>query len=222
MIAAGAISVELAKSAPPRPCWTAAAPEARRGWVRPWAAGAAVLCLLLCGANAQVRRADEDQVKAAYLYNFAKFVEWPAASFTHPDDPVVICAMGDEGLAEVLQQIARGKQAQGRPIAVQLVESIDGLKPCHILMIALRDKARIGPALRNAQSARILTVGQSADFIRLGGMINLVRNEDSVELEINPKAAETAGLKISSRLLAVSHVIAVTREERGRGNENFP
>lgn len=162
-----------------------------------------------------MRRADEDQVKAAYLYNFAKFVEWPAASFNQPDDPITICAMGDVRLAEILQQTARGKQAQGRPVAVKMVDGIDGLKPCHILMIAYRDRARIEPVLRGAPSGRILTVGQSIDFIHLGGIINLARNEDSIELEINPKAAETADLKISSRLLAVSHIAAARPEARG-------
>jgi hypothetical protein len=161
---------------------------------------------------AQVRRADEDQVKAAYLYNFAKFVEWPAARFAQPSDPVIICSIGDEHLAEVLQQTAYSKQAQGRSIEVRLVENLDAFRPCHILLIAFRDRARIEPALRGAQAANILTVGQSPDFIRMGGIINLVRNENSVELEINPKAAEATGLKISSRLLAVSRVVASSPE----------
>lgn len=211
------ISLESAKSASsrlarPRP--QEARKERGRLVVR-WIAAATILSLLLSGATAQVRRADEDQVKAAYLYNFAKFVEWPLTSFNRTADPVIICAMGDERFAEILQQTARGKQAQGRPVAVKLVDTIDGLKLCHILMIAYRDKARIEPALRSAQSAGILTVGQSADFIRLGGIINLARSEDSVELEINPRAAEAAGLKISARLLAVSRVVAAPPEERG-------
>jgi hypothetical protein len=75
-------------------------------------------------------------------------------------------------------------------------------------LIAFPDKERISPILRSVQSANVLTVGQSDEFIRLGGTINLARNENSIELEINPKAAETAGLKISSRLLAVSRVVA--------------
>ena len=71
------------------------------------------MCLLLGSAAAQVQRADEDRVKAAYLYNFAKFVEWPATSFAGTDSSMLICSIGDERLAEALQQTARGKQAQG-------------------------------------------------------------------------------------------------------------
>jgi hypothetical protein len=173
-----------------------------------------IACLLTCGAVAQVRHADEDQVKAAYLFNFAKFVDWPAASFPGPNDPMVICSIGDERLAEVLQQTVRGKQAKGRLIEARQVSTVSQSKSCHILLIAFRDKELILPLLRGLQSASVLTVGQSGEFTRLGGMINLVRNDSSIELQINPKAAETAGLKISSRLLAISHIVG---EQHGGG-----
>jgi YfiR/HmsC-like len=183
-----------------------------RGWrkhsAKHWYKAGLVVCLLLASAAGQVQRADEDRVKAAYLYNFAKFVEWPATSFAGTDSSMLICSIGDERLAEALQQMARGKQAQGRTIEVRQVVGLDQLKSCRILLIAFRDKERIAPILRSVQLANILTVGQSEEFIRLGGIINLVRNENSIELEINPNAAETAGLKISSRLLAVSRVVA--------------
>lgn len=169
------------------------------------------VCLLFGFAAAQVQHADEDRVKAAYLYNFAKFVEWPAASFTGPDQPTVICSVGDERLAEVLLQSVRGKQPKGRPVEAREVFSEKQFKSCHILLITFRDSQHISEILRSVQSASVLTVGQSDDFTRLGGMINLVRNDSSLELEINPKAAEAAGLKISSRLLAVSRVVALPR-----------
>jgi YfiR/HmsC-like len=174
-----------------------------------------IVCLLFCAAAAEVQHADEDRVKAAYLYNFAKFVEWPAASFSAPDNPTIICSIGDERLAEVLQQTVRGKQPKGRPVEARQVSSEEQFKSCHILLITFRDRAHISQILRSVQSVSVLTVGQSDEFTRLGGMINLVRNDSSLELEINPKAAEAAGLKISSRLLAVSRVVAVPR---GGGN----
>jgi hypothetical protein len=174
-----------------------------------------IACVCFCVAAAQVQHADEDRVKAAYLYNFAKFVEWPAASFPGPGNPTIICSVGDERLAEVLQQTVLGKQSKGRPVEARQVSSEGQFKSCHILLITFRDKERIAQILRSVQSASVLTVGQSEEFTRLGGMINLVRNDSSLELEINPKAAEAAGLKISSRLLAVSRVVAVPH---GGGN----
>lgn len=165
-----------------------------------------IACLLSCAVAAQVEHADEDRVKAAYLYNFAKFVAWPAASFSNADDPIIICSVGDERLAEVLEQTVHGKQANGRSIEARQVSSEEQFKSCHILLIAFMEKERIRQVIHGV-TRNILTVGQSDQFIRLGGMINLARNDNSIELQINPKAAEAAGLKISSRLLSVSRVV---------------
>jgi YfiR/HmsC-like len=161
-----------------------------------------------CGVEGQAGHADEDQVKAAYLYNFAKFVDWPAASFAAAESPLVICSLGDDRLADVLQQTVRGKQVKGRPIEARQVLAAGPFSSCHILLIAFREKDRILAILHSVQGATVLTVGESAEFTRLGGMINLVRNDSNIELEINPKAADAAGLKISSRLLAVARVVA--------------
>ena len=182
--------------------------ERRHRPTTPWCATtlALIICLLGCGAAAQVRHADEDQVKAAYLFNFAKFVDWPAGSFSSPNDPIVICSIGDERMAEILRRTVRGKQVKSRPIEVRQIVALE-FKACHILLIAFPDQHQILPILRGVQASSILTVGQSNEFTHLGGMINLVRNEDSIELEINPKAADAAGLKISSRLLAVAHIV---------------
>jgi len=156
---------------------------------------------------AQVRRADEDQVKAAYLYNFAKFVDWPATSFSGLTDPMVICSIGDERMGEILQELVRGKPSRGRPVETREVSNDGQLNSCHILLIAFADKEHISQILRRVQSHTVLTVGESEEFMRLGGMINLARNDSNIELEINPKAAAAAGLKISSRLLAVARVV---------------
>lgn len=166
----------------------------------------AVLCLLLTAA-AQVERADEDQVKAAYLYNFVKFVDWPANRFSGANDPTIICLVGDDRLAEVLRQTVLRKAVKGRPLEARELRDDGEIKGCHILLIAFQDRTRILKALRSAQACNVLTVGQTEEFTRLGGMINLVRKENSIELEINPKAAEAEGLKISSRLLAVSRIV---------------
>lgn len=178
---------------------------------------AVIVCLLFYAAAAQVQHSDEDRVKAAYLYNFAKFVEWPAASFSGPDSPTIICSVGDERLAEVLQQTVRGKQTKGRPVEAGQVSREEQFRSCHILLIAFRDKEHISQILHSVKSASVLTVGQSDEFIPLGGMINLVRNDSNLELAINPTAAEDASLKISSRLLAVSRVVAVPH---GGGNSS--
>jgi hypothetical protein len=156
-------------------------------------------------AHAQV--VEENQVKAAYLYNFAKFVEWPPAAFPNPDDPVQICAIGDDAAIDVLQAAVSGKKANGRLVLSRRLSSIADLGTCHILFVGFRDKNNIVTILRKAGSTTVLTVGQSDRFIPLGGMINLASKDGAIELEVAPAVAEDAGLKISSRLLVVARVV---------------
>lgn len=157
------------------------------------------------GVHAQV--VEENEVKAAYLYNFAKFVEWPPAAFPNPDDPVQICAIGDDAAIDVLQAAVSGKKANGRRVLSRRLSSIADPGICHILFVGFRDKNNIAAILRRTESANVLTVGQSDRFIPLGGMINLADKDGAVELEVAPAVAENAGLKISSRLLVVARVV---------------
>lgn len=148
--------------------------------------------------------ADESQVKAAYLYNFAKFVEWPSARFSHADDPLVICVVADEHTSDVLEYSTSAKKANGRTIQTRRPRSSKEFGLCHILFIGFRDKDHTADMLRETRNASILTVGQSADFLALGGMINLALRNGNMEIEIDPQASSQAGLKISSRLLVVA------------------
>jgi hypothetical protein len=168
-------------------------------------------CCLARSAWAQAPQADEEHVKATYLYNFAKFVEWPPDTWSASDRPTLICALGDDRLAEVLQQVVLGKQANGRQVEARRISSFQEGKSCQILLIGFHDKEHVVQALRGLEDASVLTVGQMDRFTDLGGMINLVRTDRAMELEINPKTAEAVGLKISSRLLAVARVVAAGR-----------
>ena len=170
---------------------------------------------LLAAPLAQLSRPTEDQVKAAYLYNFAKFVEWPPATFSSPDAPILICSIGDDRTGEALQQAVFGKRANGRRLEARNIGLLRESKSCHILFIGFHDEGQVAEILRGVQDARVLTVCASQHFIKLGGMINLVRNAGTIELEINPEAAQAVGLKISSRLLVVSRVVTAA----GRGGQ---
>lgn len=163
--------------------------------------------LLGIDSHAHAQMVEENQVKAAYLYNFAKFVEWPSTAFPNSDDPVQICAIGDDAAIDVLQAAVAGKKANGRRILSRRLSSVADLGTCHILFVGFHDKNNIASVLRGTESAKVLTVGQSDRFIPLGGMINLAARNGSIELEVAPAIAENAGLKISSRLLVVARVI---------------
>lgn len=170
-----------------------------------------------CGLEtpALAQPVEESQLQAAYLYNFAKFVDWPAGTFRSPDDPMVICVFGDDRTGDVLEQSVSGKRANGRPVESRQPHTAAECKPCHILFIGSSDKNRMGEILRELRGSSVLTVGHSDQFIPLGGVINLARKDVTIELEIDPEAADAAGLKISSRLLVIARLIKHKRTGGG-------
>jgi hypothetical protein len=192
------------------------APWASPGIRRAFAAG--VLFLGIClgfAAPTSAQTAEESQVKAAYLYNFAKFVEWPAGAFRDPDGPAVICTVGDERTSDVLERAVSGKKVNGRPVEARRPHSSEEFKSCHVLFIGFSDKERIAEMLNGLRGSRVLTVGQSGQFIPLGGMINLALKNAQIELEIDPEASNAVGLKISSRLLIVARLVKPGRAAGG-------
>jgi hypothetical protein len=175
---------------------------------------AVIVCLGSAG-HLSAQMAEQSQVEAAYLYNLAKFVEWPAKLFPDAENPVVICVIGDERLSNVLAQAVLGRKAQGRSVEARHPKSGTDFKLCHILFIGFDDKERIAEALSGTRGSGVLTVGQSSQFLALGGMINLALKNAKVELEIDPEASNAEGLKISSRLLVIARVAKFPRPEGG-------
>jgi hypothetical protein len=172
----------------------------------------AVGCLVCFGAVGarsapQVQNAEVSQVKAAYLYNFAKFVEWPSETFRSPEDPAVICVIGDDRTGATLERAIVGKKANGRRIEAMSPRSTDDFKICNVLFIGFTDKGHIAPILHSLEGSRVLAVGQSDMFISLGGMINLLEKDGTITLEIGQKTIDSAGLKVSSRLLVVARIV---------------
>jgi hypothetical protein len=141
----------------------------------------------------------EYRVKAAYLYNFIKFVDWPSRA---PTGPVTICIAGRNPFGDVLTETIQGESVNGRPLQIRVVLEPDS--SCHVLFVP-----QGGPAatyLRAARGSPLLTVGESRDFIAQGGIINFIVEDGSVRFEIDADAAERAELKISSRLLRLARV----------------
>jgi hypothetical protein len=170
-----------------------------------WTLGVAVL-LLSC-ARAQSPTAGEYQIKAAFLYNFAKFVEWPPSSFRDGAAPLQICVLGHDPFGEVLRNITREKTVNGRKLEVRQIVDLQLARACHILFIASSEKTQLKRVFETLEGADCLTVGDTDDFIEHGGMINFVLENDRVQFDVSRKAADHAGLKISSKLLAVAKVV---------------
>ena len=170
---------------------------------------AACFLTLAMTAAAQSARAPEYQVKAAFLYNFAKFVEWPARAFPGSSAPFRICVLGRDPFGDTLTNVVQGKSISGHAILSLQVQSPAEARSCHVLFLSQSDPETLKQGLDRLRGLPILTVGESADFLALGGMINFVLEEDRVRFEINLEAAERHRLKLSSKLLAVARLVNV-------------
>ncbi len=165
-----------------------------------------ILLLVTSSAHAQSKTVDEYRVKAAFVFNFAKFVEWPAAALKGPADPITICVLGNP-FGDLLEQTVNGKQIDQRRLIVrQLSDSADVSTGCAILFVAA-GKKRQADLLCRLKESPILTVGEAENFAAAGGVIGFKLEGEKVRLQINICAAERARLRISSKLLSLAEIV---------------
>ena len=155
----------------------------------------------------------EYQVKAAFLYNFAKFVVWPPQAFPSPDSPFTICLAGDpfEG---ALDRTVQGELLDRRPLMVRRIIPAEDLRRCQMIYLAPNENRRSAEIIDAAANSPILTVGETDSFINEGGIIRFVRSGGRIHFQINPDAAERASLRVSARLLRLADIV---RPRQGAG-----
>ncbi|MGD0909924.1 MAG: YfiR family protein [Candidatus Acidiferrales bacterium] len=201
--------------------------SARAGAFRRWTTQnlARLVCLgmlmtgLRTSANSLVyaqQAPTEFQVKAAYLFNFLKFVEWPEDVPADLQSHWVIGIVGNQQLDDELTQLVSGKIVQGHVIQIKALKPAEDLRACHILFIGTSEKKQLPPILANLRGSSVLTVADMDNFVESGGMIQLVMEDNRVRLAIDVGATVRAHLKVSSKLLALARV--VTGAERGANN----
>ena len=163
----------------------------------------ALFLCLLAGLGTAADETTEYQVKAAFLLNFSKFVEWPPSAFPDANAPMTICVLGDDPFGTALDRVIAGDSVDGRRLAVQRLKN-RALPPksCQVLFVSASEKSDI----KNLAGLEpgVLTVGEGANFVRDGGMIGFVLENRRVRFDINQTVAESAGLKLSSKLLSVA------------------
>jgi len=150
----------------------------------------------------QAQAADEYQVKAAFIFNFAKFVDWPSDAFGD-GGALVVGVVGDDPFGGALDQL-NGNTANGRRLRIKRLRWDDNLRTCQILFISNSEGRHLGKIMESIRGTSVLTIGEMPQFNQSGGMIRFVIQNDKVRFEINAAAAGQARLRISSKLLALS------------------
>ena len=169
-----------------------------------------LLLLCLVGLLSRLVQAQaqptESQVKAAFIYNFAKFVEWPPDSFPSASAPLRLCVLGTNPISADLQSIVADKSIGLRLLQVRRVD-LSEINGCHVLFLGSSETYRWPQALQAAQAGRILSIGESAGFLDHGGIINFILDQNRVRFEVNLKAAQSARLQLSSKLLVLAKLV---------------
>jgi hypothetical protein len=169
-----------------------------------WLAGTLALPLLFGAARSEGAAISEAEVKAAFVYNLAKFVEWPTNAFLSETAPLRVGVFGDEEFTAKLTTLLTDKKAHNRAFEVKRIVNPQEAKNFHMVFIPNVESKRGLLVLDAVKKAPVLTVGESDEFFEFGGMINLYFEDAQLRFEINAGAAEKAGLAISSKLLRLN------------------
>ncbi len=160
----------------------------------------AALCAGVLLTAGTARAQTPETVRAIFLFNFAKNVEWPEAVFADAKSPIVIGIHDAPDIASALERTVRGKDANGRDVAVKRIQNPDQAESCHVVFLA---NERRGPEFVEALRGKpVLTVGERDDFTEIGGMIKLLERDEKVRCFVNVTVSSASGLKLSSRLVA--------------------
>ncbi|MDQ1407267.1 MAG: hypothetical protein QOG55_2896 [Acidobacteriaceae bacterium] len=153
-------------------------------------------------------------IKAGFIYNFAKFVEWPSTAFAEPDSPIVIGVLGTDPFGDIINHVVEGKKIGTRGFVIrrfkwskELKDSKD-FKDCRILFVSSSEKLHFEEIFDAVKGLPVLTVGETPGFAERGGIIRLMLEDNRVRFEVNVDAAHDGNLNISSRLLTLARIIA--------------
>jgi hypothetical protein len=166
----------------------------------------ALLLTALLGAVVSAQEVNEYYIKAAYVYNLTKFVEWPPQVFKNGSDPIVICVAGQSPIQEALLEAVKGESIDGRKLLVRQFPAA-GQAGCHVLFIAAPERKRTRSILEDLKTQGTLTIGETEDFLDEGGAVNFKLEGNKVRIEVNLSAVEVHGLRISPKLLSLARVV---------------
>lgn len=173
--------------------------------------GLFVLLLLAGNAGAQSR---EYQIKAAFLYNFAQFVNWPPGAFANTNTPFCIGVLGDDPFGGALDATIQDETVNNHKIIVERSQKVEDLKNCQMIFVSKSEKRRVREILSELDSRPILTVSEVDGFAARGGGINFYLAGTKVRFEINPGVAQNDGLRISAQLLSLGRIVQTAKDDK--------
>lgn len=182
---------------------------------------ATLLCVFLAlparAQNSDPSDSSEYLIKAGFIYNFAKLTEWPAPAFPQANSPIVIGILGEtDPFRGTLDDVLRGKQANGREFVVRHLKWKDDVRGCNILFVSSSARPHLDDLFRAIHGLPILTIGDTPGFAQRGGIINFVLEDNRVRFDIDVDAAKQANITISSRLLALARIVPEMASSDGR------
>jgi hypothetical protein len=157
----------------------------------------------------------EYQVKAAIVFNLAKYVEWPAQSFADDSSPLILGILGEDKFGDDFRRMVEDKTINRRTLLVKHLSSGDDLKKVHLLFVSASERRRFADICQKVKQSSVVTVGEHESFIAAGGMINLIKKENRILPQINLAATDRAGLRISSKLLSIAEVVKPEPDQQG-------
>ena len=175
-----------------------------------------LLAALLFGVRVEAQAPmDESQVKAMFVYNFLKFVEWPSDSSLRAGDPFVVLIIGEGSTADATERFLESKTIGARPLVVRRVSWDQSLAGGRAAFVVERDAKKLHRVLDAAAAAGVLTIGEGESFTTRGGVIGLLVEDRKVRFDVDTSAAQKAGLRVSSKLLALTRVVHSSTDRSG-------
>lgn len=168
--------------------------------------GIIFLMTLYVSSPSKAGETSENEVKAAYLFNFAKFVEWPERAFATKTSPIILCILGDDPFGEALTSLEM-KKIKGRSLTVVRAHNKEQIKTCHMLYVSESEKKELPEIFTKTDNKPCLTVSSIEDFASKGGMIGFVRKGKNIRFEVNLDMVKRVELSVSSRLLNLALIV---------------
>jgi hypothetical protein len=174
------------------------------------AALTALLCLIAHPGRevaASAQPVDAGQMKAVFVVNFLRFVDWPPANVAPAPAPLVVAVLGDRAFIENLREYATGQSVSGHAIEVKAIERPEDARGAHVLFIGASESANVPAIVKMAENCGLLTVGDTDGFARAGVILNLYTVDQRVRIEANLAAANRTGLRLSAHLLRIARIV---------------